>query len=199
MDKRYIDRLEKLHACDKAVEWAKTQATPAEAWAACENGSWMLWLCGKYAGEPWSKGRKPLVLAACECARLSLVHVPAGEKRSLVAIETAEKWAKGKATRRELETAADAADAADAAYAAAAYTAAYTAADAAAYGAAAYAATAAYGAAAYAATAAYGAAAYAADAAYAATAAYAAAARKEVLKQCATIVRKYYPKPPGGK
>ena len=132
-----------------------------------KGGDWMLWLVEKLSGKPESEKRKKLVLAACECARLSLKYVPNGEERPLKAIETAEKWAKGKATIDEVRSAADAsyatytaaADAAAASYAT--YDVAYAAAYAAAY---------------------YAAADY--------------AVRKSTLKQCADIVRKHYPKVP---
>ena len=139
----------------------------------------MFWLLGKIP----STDRKTLVLAACEIARQSLHLVPEGEDCPRLAIETAEKWARGEASLREVKTAAAAA-AADAA-AAAAYYAAADAAYAAAYTAAAAAADAA--AAAY----------YAADAADAAGAADAAyyAAREESLAVSAKIVRKYFPTP----
>ena len=55
----------------------------------------MLWLLGEQSGKPETKSRKKLVLTACKCARLSLKHVPKYEKRPLMAIQTAEKYAKG--------------------------------------------------------------------------------------------------------
>ena len=86
----------------------------------------MLWLLGKIP----STDRKILVLAACECARQSLHLVPEGEDRPRLAIETAEKWARGEASIEEVKTAAAAAYYAAAAYASA-DAAAYYAADAA--------------------------------------------------------------------
>jgi len=91
----WTDRLVTLGACPEAVTWAKGYATPAAAWKVCQRGDWMLWLAGKLSGEPGSDGRKPLVLAACACARLALKHVAQGEIRPRVAIETAERWARG--------------------------------------------------------------------------------------------------------
>ncbi len=161
--------LKRLRACDEALAWAVGYSDPDTAWAACERGDWMLWLLGKQAGGPGSDARRPLTLAACECARLVLQHVRAGELRPLRAIEAAEDWARGGTTT--LDQVRFAAYAAYAAHAAAA-------------------AAAAYAADAYAAHAAAAAAAYAADA-------YAdAAARTRTLKACADIVRKHYPKPP---
>lgn len=200
MNEGYLEKLRTLHACREAVAWVEMQKNPQQAWDACERGDWMLWLCGKQAGRPWSAARKKLVFAACECVRLALPYVTAGEIRPLKAIETAEQWAHGKATGEEMKavvaaasSASAAAASAAAAYATAAYAAAY--ATAASSTAAASSATAAASAAASAA--AY-AAAYAVD--YAADAdAYAAAdVRKQTLKRCADIVRKWYPKPPIG-
>jgi hypothetical protein len=127
----------------------------------------MLWLIGKLSGKPESNKRKKLVLAACECARLSLHILPDGEDRPRIAIETAEKWARGEATMEQVRTASCAA------YAAAAS---YDAANAASY-AASYAAAAAY-------------------AAFNAAFNAAAVMRTTTLQQCADIVRKHYPKVP---
>jgi hypothetical protein len=168
--------LQNMYACDAALTWVADQPATEETWDACPRGDWLLWLLGKLEVE-----RPRLVLAACECARLVLVHVPQGEGRPLRAIEMAEAWARGGVGAPTL---AEVRHAAAAAYAAAAYAAA---------DAAAYAADAAY-AAAYAAAAAAAAyaAAYAADAAaYAADAA--AYARAEVLTKCAGIVRRHFP------
>jgi hypothetical protein len=163
-------KLEKLNACSSALRWVSEQKNQQQAWNDCERGDWMLWLLGRLSGEPESNKRQKLVLTACECARLSLHLVEDGEERPRIAIETAEKWTRGKATIDEVGKAA--ADAADAAYAAAA---------------AAYAA---------AASAAYVAAAAAVDAAADAYAAAAAVMRTTTLQQCADIVRKHYPKVP---
>jgi len=213
----YILKIKKLGACEEAVLDAHNYKTSQELWDDCERGDWMLWLIGKLSGEPENDKRKKLVLTTCECARLALPFAGKNKEVAKKAIETAEKWAKNKATIKEVKAAAYAAYTAyaAAAYAAyAAYAAAYAADAAAAYAvaAAADAAYTAYAAAAYAAYAAY-AAAYAADAAAAyaayaaayavAAAAYAAyaaayaadaAAKSKILKKCAKIVRKNYPK-----
>jgi len=166
---QWIEKLEEFDPCYDAIEWAQIQPDPQTLWNNCERGDWMLWLVGKLSGGTRSKSRKKLVLAACECARLALPYVKKDEKRPLQAIETTEAWVNGKAKLREVRQAA--------AYAAAAYAAA---------------------AAAYTDAAAADAAAAAADAA--AAAAYAAAAyatvRKDFLRKCADITRKYYPKVP---
>jgi len=139
----------------------------------------MLWLAAKIEVD-----RKLIVKAACQCARLALPHVPAGETRPLIAIETTEKWCEGEATIEEVRKAAEAAYAAAYATVYAAARAAYAAARAAAY-AVDYAAAAVY-------AAAYAAAAYAA--AYAACAAAAVAdVRNRCLKECADIIKQIIP------
>ena len=161
MKPHWTELLTSRDACFEAVEWAQTQPSFAAAWADCERGDWMLWLAGRV-----SVDRKLIVLAACACARLTLNQVSKGEDRPRIAIETAERWAKGTATIEDVIAAQQGACAASSA---AAYAAASSA--------AAYAAT----------TATATATAYAA--AYAATAAAAYAARKNTLKKCAVLVR----------
>ena len=171
------DELENIHACPEAIVWAEQYPDMQAAWIACERGDWMLWLAGKHSGPAESPGRRKLVLAATECARLAWPYV---RKKDHDIIErcysVAEAWGNNDPTvsLAEVQVAADAAyataydaDAADAAAAAAAY--------------AAYAA--------YAADAATAAAADAADAdAYDAD-----AARNKVRAECAAIVRLHYP------
>ncbi len=171
---KFVEKLVRMHACKPAIEWLEKEGfkTLDDAWQVCEDGSWMLWLEGNLSGKPGSEKRKKLVLASCECGRLSLPY--AGSSKDLIqnTYETAEKWAKGEGG----VTLDDVRAAAYASNAAASNAAAYDAAN------AAYAA------------------AYAADAAdananTAAANAY-AAAKQEILKQCADIVRKYYPVAP---
>lgn len=121
MSAHWSSKLVKLHACQEAVDYAKEHKTLQSAWDACERGDWMLWLLGKLSGKPESQSRRDLVLMACACARLSLKHLPQNEKRPLLAIQTAERWAKREkeVSLDDVRNAAAAADAADdAAYAA---------------------------------------------------------------------------------
>ena len=171
--KQFSALLVELNACSEAKEWASGKSLAA-VWKTCKRGDWLLWLCGKMADKPNWPTHKEVVLATCDCAELSLKHVPPGEERPRKCLETVRAWAAGNATIHEVRTARAAAYAAT--YAA--YADADAAADAAA--AAAYAAYAAYAAAAYAA--AYAAAAYAAY-----TATY---ARTKTLAKCAVLVRK---------
>ena len=171
----WSERFVPATACGEALEWLRSldHDDPQRAWEECERGDWMLWLAGWYAGEPGSDARRPLVLATTDCAALGLpvwdAYAP-DDDRPRVAIETARRWARGE----EGVTLDDVRRAAYAAYAA--------------YAAAAYAAYAAYAASAYDAYDAYAAAAYAAYAA----AAY-APERIRILRECAVIVRRYYP------
>jgi len=127
------DELIKVDACEEGQKYAGKFATLQEAWDACERGDWMLWYAGKKTGEPCGDGRKKLVLACCEVARLALPYTE--DARVLACIETAEKWAQGKASIEEVQKARSAAAYAAAYAAYAAYAAAYAAyaADAAAY------------------------------------------------------------------
>ena len=92
-------------ACEEAVTWAEGK-TFAEAWKSCQRGDWMLWLCGKMSGEKSWPTRREVVLAACACAETALKYVPKGEDRPRLAIETARRWADGKATLQEVRVAA---------------------------------------------------------------------------------------------
>ena len=108
--------LRKLQACDEAVIWSRPYPDLRSAWDACEHADWMCWLLVHLY--PPTEGRVRLVL--CACARTALRHVPDGEDSPRLAIETAERYARGEATDEELARAsASAARAAsDAAWAA---------------------------------------------------------------------------------
>jgi len=54
------------------------------------------------------ESRRAWVLAVCECARLSLVHIPEGEDRPRIAIEAAEAWARGRGSVADARAAAHA-------------------------------------------------------------------------------------------
>ena len=130
-------RLTKVYACKEAIEWLGRRSSPERAWRACKRGDWLLWLAVRVEVD-----RRVLVLTACDCAELALVHVPDGEHRPRRAIEVAKAWAGGDGdvslddVRRAAAYATYAADAAPYAAAAAASYAARNAANAAAYAAA---------------------------------------------------------------
>jgi hypothetical protein len=198
MSKHWTDKLVAMNACPDAVEWARGHSSLAAAWKACDRAEWMLWFIGELCRT--APQRKKLTLATCACARTALKYVPKGEKRPLVAIQTAERWARGTHgvtiddVRAARAAAGEAAGEAAGAAAWAAGAAAWAAAGAAwAAGAAAWAA----GAAAWAAGDAARAAARAAgEAAWAAGAAAGDAARTKALSRMSNIVRKHYPTPP---
>jgi len=157
----FIDKLENMHACKGACEWVGGKSL-SEAWETCERGDWMLWLAVAVGVD-----RKKVVLAACECARLSLRYIPEGETRPLKAIQVAEAWVNGEASLEEVEQAGDAAYAVSVSAAYAAFAVVDVAGDASYAAASASSASSAY------------AASYASDSAW-----------KSTMKQCADIVRK---------
>ena len=179
--KNWIKPLKRMDACGDALEWCEHYESLDKAWAVCPHGDWMLWLLGELSDKPESDSHKRLVLTACQCARLALPYVEAGELQPLKAIETTEAWAKGEGniTLADVRKAAPHASyyAANAAY---------------------YAANAAYAANIAHASYAAHAASYAAYAAASAARAYAAssAARLKTLAKCADIARQYYPVAP---
>jgi len=65
-------------------------------------------VCSPFRG----RSRQQLVLIACDIARLCLHLLPKGEDRPRVAIETAEAWARGEATRERVIQAYEIAEAA---------------------------------------------------------------------------------------
>src|SRR3990172_13270472 len=81
--------------CSDAHEWLRTQPDAQTAWNKSNRGDWMLYHAGKLAGESGSDAHRLLVLTACAGARLSLPFIRNGELRPLVAITTAERWARG--------------------------------------------------------------------------------------------------------
>ena len=109
-----------LRACPEAQFWAKGK-TLARVWETCERGDWLLWLCAKMIGKSDWPTHQEVVLAACDCAETALKYLKSDEDRPRIAIETARRWAIGKATIEETSAAAAdaAAAAADAAAAAA--------------------------------------------------------------------------------
>ena len=115
-------QLKRLGACCDAVTWVGARDL-ATAWRECLRGDWLLWLCAKQIGEPGWPTHQAVVLAACACAEVALVYVPAGEDRPRLALEAARKWTRGGATVAEVRATYAATTSAyaatDAAYAAA--------------------------------------------------------------------------------
>ena len=105
---KYLELFEAFH------KWFIKQPNYRITWQCCPRGEWLLNLCEELGADS-----KLMVRAACDCARIALPHVPKGEDRPRIAIETAESLCDGRATIEQVRAAADAADAAaDATYAA---------------------------------------------------------------------------------
>src|SRR3990172_5410469 len=93
MSTHWTDDLVVAGAWTDAVDWAQAYETFDAAWTACQRGDYMLWWLGKTVRT--DSDHRAMVRIACQCARLALPHVAAGNKRPLCAIETAERWANG--------------------------------------------------------------------------------------------------------
>ncbi len=102
---KWLTQIENMNACPEAVQWANDYDSLEEAWAACDRGDWMLWLLRKRLSDPDGPDNKKLVLTACQCARLVLPYVRAGETRPLKVIETAEAWVRGEASLADIKDA----------------------------------------------------------------------------------------------
>jgi len=186
-NKSFVRKLDRMEACEEAVEWVKSHGgTSAECWQDCVRGDWMAWLAASDA-KKLGITKRQLVGALADCAALSLKYYEAeypDDKRVRECINTCRRYAKGKATDKEL------AEASSTSYASTSYAATNANAAANAANAANAAATAANAATAAASTS------YAATAAYyaAASTSYAAYdAITKALKQCAGIFRKHFP------
>jgi hypothetical protein len=117
----YIDRVAAMGACHEALKWLREAGHPTleAAWAACPDASWLLWLAARCeplrSSARWSDERRPLVLAACACARVALPVFEARypfDDRPRRCIETTEAWCRGAATREDVQSDLRAADAA---------------------------------------------------------------------------------------
>lgn len=86
----WVDTLITLEACDRGIRWARKYPTVEDAWSACENPSWMLWLAARVAVS--QDDRSKVVLAAAACVRLA--RIKNKDRRVLCAIEAAEQWAR---------------------------------------------------------------------------------------------------------
>ena len=103
-----VSHLAELNACSEAVRYAEQHPDLETAWAKCERGDWMLWYAGKKSGDIGSLGRRKLVGAAAECARLALPifekRYP-DDKRVRECIEACEGYARGEVSDSELRRA----------------------------------------------------------------------------------------------
>ena len=104
----WSNALNKISACLASIEWAKNYPTRAQVWQACEEPYWLLFAIDKL-GKPTEQEWRIL---ACAFAREALPFVRHGEDRPRIAIETAERYARGEATGEALDAARSAADSA---------------------------------------------------------------------------------------
>ena len=85
--------------CEVGLAWWLAQDDNATAWDSCLRGNWLLWI----VGEAQLADDSTLRLIACDCAR-EVWHLLTDE-RSRTAVEVAERFARGEATREELDAA----------------------------------------------------------------------------------------------
>lgn len=197
MTAHWSDVLVPLRIVREFVKWARTQPSLHAAWSTCERGDWMLSLASRYSGEQGSPTNRILVLASCRCARLVLPLVDPGEERPEAAIALTEQWAAevGDITLDDVKEAAEAVDdawnvAGQRAHIYTTYSAIYNAADPDSAGnVIAYVAHAA-------ALAAHAAALAAPAPVYNTPATQFLSVKSRVLRECADIIRGFYPEPP---
>ena len=106
--------LRALGACDKdeadAVPWARPYGINWDrALETCPHRDWLFWLAGRLLQRGHLKP-EVLVDTACACARRVLLLVPKDEERPRLAVEVAERWARGGATGEEVRAARKGAD-----------------------------------------------------------------------------------------
>ena len=104
-------KLQSLSACRDAVAWAQGKDFK-QVWQTCERGDWMLWLAHWLMRNDSVFTLQQITKAKVRCARL--VQHLMKDNRSIQAIDVAERFSEGLATREELNAAAAAAAADDA-------------------------------------------------------------------------------------
>jgi hypothetical protein len=99
-------------ACREGREFAEKYNTMAEVWDACPKADWLLWILRAIDAPANDKGQ---LLFSIWCARSTPMHggrttsVLLTDPRSIEALEVAERFAHGNATKEELAAACDAA------------------------------------------------------------------------------------------
>jgi len=104
----FVARLRALDACAESLEWiAQTPGEPADLWAACPRGDWLIWLLAAMDYDA-----RVMRHIACDCAEDVLPiyerHYP-NDRRPREAIAVARRYADGEATEEERVAAWDAA------------------------------------------------------------------------------------------
>lgn len=113
-DKPSIESLKRMGVCHDAMLFARKHTSLYAAWRACRRPDWMLWLLGRINYRDARAYRR----FACWCVRHT--PLPNGrtvwglltDERSRNAVIVAERYARGKATAKDLDAAWDAAGAA---------------------------------------------------------------------------------------
>jgi hypothetical protein len=101
---REISKLKEMDACAQALAYLEKQSSYQEAWENCTRGDWMLWLLGKVLDEGNEVEFRRLTLAKARCSKLVIDLIC--DDYSKKAVEVAEKFGLGEATREELDSAA---------------------------------------------------------------------------------------------
>lgn len=86
-----------MNACVESREWAdaiKTK-TNQEAWDTCEHADWMVWLLKKVNRNPSIKTLMLCVKCACEFTKSSFRYPTTKEKRLVERIQIVEQWLNG--------------------------------------------------------------------------------------------------------
>ena len=108
-NKSVLRILSSVHACEEACTWVKEHGGSAyKLWQDCERGDWMAWIVSGYE-KAFGSDRRKLVGALADCAALSLKYYEKqypDDKRVRECIAVCRKYAKGKATDKELKATA---------------------------------------------------------------------------------------------
>ena len=115
-NKQFIRKLQKIQACQEAVDFVKeNDYSMQEAWDNCVRADWLLWLMVNTE----MATQKERIHIICDCAATALKYVPKGEDRPRLAIEATRRYADNPTEENNAARAAARAAAWDAASAAA--------------------------------------------------------------------------------
>jgi hypothetical protein len=100
----FKEQLIKINACDEAIKWVGDR-TLTEAWSECPRGDWMLWGLAKMIGQPGWPSHQEVVRHTCWCVRRAEKHIPSGESRPCLLIETINGWVRNIISKADVRTA----------------------------------------------------------------------------------------------
>jgi hypothetical protein len=98
----WLDKIEKLAACQPAMRWLREEGFQSleEAWQACTRPDWMLWLLGRLSTSPESPQRIALLPVLCDYAELE----DSGEDPfSLAVLKRVRAWLRGESQKPNVE------------------------------------------------------------------------------------------------